>query len=353
MSKDTYIESFNNCSWSDFGDGFISNADIRRLSDASREQVWGGIQSLGKDAPAVGRGQTKPLGEKGMGGGQKKVANTRGDGGFHPKVAVVGDFMTDVYHIGKAVGLSAEVPIPVVKIKETKYFWGGAGNVAENLTNLGCTIFNPSPAWAIKPHKNRLIVDDTQLARWDEDDVCMPCADRYLFLSTLVDAIVVADYAKGTIDRTTIDNIKRNAKEGVSIFVDTKRDPSVWSGVATAIFPNHNEWSKFELQYAAFDGLVVGKDGPNGLTLYKNGRGVFAESPAKARFVRSVNGAGDTVLAAFVYKFLLENRGGYFDTQNTWQDILDFANAAAAIAVEHPYTYAPTLDEVNERYYEL
>lgn len=349
MSKDTYIESFNNCSWSDFGDGFISNADIRRLSDASREQVWGGIQPVGKDAPAVGRGQTKPLGEKGMGGGQKKVANTRGDGGFHPKVAVVGDFMTDVYHIGEAVRLSAEVPIPIVKIKDVQYFAGGAGNVAQNLHQLGCKTYYFSGNG--NPVKNRLMVGDTQLARWDERDTC----DPVIGLNNLdnVDAIVVADYGKGTIDLNAQTEIKRRTR--IPIFVDTKRDPSVWSGVATAIFPNHNEWSKFELQYAAFDGLVVGKDGPNGLTLYKNGRGVFAESKAKARFIRSVNGAGDTVLAAFVYKYLEQklNSYAYHEEGHDYQDILDFANAAAAIACENLYTYAPTLAEVESRYYEL
>ena len=85
----------------------------------------------------------------------------------------------------------------------------------------------------------------------------------------------------------------------------------------------------------------------------------MASSPAQARFIRSVNGAGDSVIAAFVYKYLTDKEWGFgiFDysrhnhEQEFYQGCLDFANAAAAIAVENPYTYAPTIEEVEERYY--
>src|SRR5579859_798598 len=260
------------------------------------------------------------------------------------KVAVFGDYMTDRYWIGEANSISAEVPIPVVKIKDVKIFPGGAGNVWQNLEALGLEVRGFCPGRESDfgyPIKNRLMVGDHQIARWDEDDICRPYPGKVF---PKVDAVVVADYQKGAI---TVDIIKKIGLLGGPVFVDTKGDPGRWNGIATVIFPNDKEWSKFELGYASFQGLVVGKQGAKGLTIYKNGQGVIAESPAQARFVRSVNGAGDTVLAAFVYRYLYMP---FEKINEDYQEILDFANAAAAIAVENPYTYAPTKDEVLQRY---
>lgn len=253
------------------------------------------------------------------------------------KIAVVGDFMQDRYWIGESTSLSAEVPIPIVKIKEVKGYAGGAGNVAMNLLALGCDTVSISGGGT--PVKNRLMVGDHQLARWDENDKCSSASGFNRMVG--IDAIVVADYGKGSVDETCIAAVKRH--QDVPIFVDTKRDPSVWSGVATAIFPNDKEWNQFGVQYNEFVGVVVHKLGAAGLSM----KNQTLWSPATARFIRSVNGAGDTVMAAFVYKYLESQQ---VDWDISWEDILDFANTAAAIAVEHPYTYAPAISEVTERY---
>ena len=50
-------------------------------------------------------------------------------------------------------------------------------------------------------------------------------------------------------------------------------------------------------------------------------------------------------MAAFVYKWLMDAPKQYC------QALLGWANTAAAIAVEHPMTYAPTLEEIEARYY--
>jgi bifunctional ADP-heptose synthase (sugar kinase/adenylyltransferase) len=270
------------------------------------------------------------------------------------RVAVFGDRMVDFYHIGEASGLSAEVPIPVVKVKETIYFPGGAGNVVANLEALDVEVADYTVdkfRGVSYPQKNRLMVGDHQVARWDKDDVCIPYLGK-AFME--VDAVVVADYGKGAIDRDTIEKIK--LMNG-PIFVDTKNNPSIWSGVATAVFPNSKELAQFINEYHAFKGIVVHKEGVLGLSLWPNGIGgcrdndEVIKSYSQARFVRSVNGAGDTVIAAFVYKYLDLNPHFIAPfTQGTWECILNFANAAAAIAVENPYTYAPTKDEVLQRY---
>lgn len=266
-----------------------------------------------------------------------------------PRVAVVGDFMEDVYWIGEARSLSAEVPIPVVKINEKKKFPGGAGNVAANLQALGIdALWFPGGG---TPRKNRLMVGDHQLARWDEFDECTPVYNLQRMVG--IDAIVVADYGKGSVDDYTIEAIKRHQSDvaAIPIFVDTKRDPSVWSGVATAIFPNSKEFQQFSGAYYKYDGLICWKQGDQGLRLYRDTVSIAA-SPAAARQVRSVNGAGDTVLAAFVYRWLMDmDTYAYHEEGLDYEGLLDFANTAAAIAVEHPFTYAPTLAEVEARFY--
>ena len=130
------------------------------------------------------------------------------------RVAVVGDFMKDIYHIGEAVGLSAEVPIPVVKVRKTLCFPGGAGNVARNLGELGVeTLWFGGGG---EPVKHRLMVGDHQIARWDENDVCTPVMGLERLRE--VDAIVVADYGKGSIDKYTIEAIRKT--QGIPVFVD-------------------------------------------------------------------------------------------------------------------------------------
>jgi|SRR5579859_497025 len=258
------------------------------------------------------------------------------------KVAVFGDRMWDVYHIGEASALSAEVPIPVVKVKECKSFPGGAGNVVENLKALGCEVvdYTQQEPYDLLPIKNRLMVGDHQLARWDERDTCNPYEGKVF---PKVDAVVVADYQKGAI---TEDIIKKIGLLGGPVFVDTKGDPTPWKGITTAIFPNSKEFTKYNGEYYNFPGLLVWKASDAGLFLYRDTK-LVANSPAQAKFVRSVNGAGDTVLAAFVYRYLYMP---FEKIDDDYKEILDFANTAAAIAVENPYTYAPTKDEVLQRY---
>src|SRR5216684_4927884 len=157
------------------------------------------------------------------------------------RVAVFGDFMQDVYHIGEADRLSAEVPIPVVKVKELLICHGGAGNVAANLRNLSCDVVWFDGNEGTQPVKNRLMVGDHQVARWDFYDTCKPF--ELPNFTEKFDAIVIADYGKGAITKDLIGFIYKSVS--CPIFVDTKRDPSIWSGVATVVFPNEKEFSQY------------------------------------------------------------------------------------------------------------
>ena len=53
-------------------------------------------------------------------------------------IVVVGDVMLDMYFWGKVERISPEAPVPVVRVQTKTRTLGGAGNVALNLTGLGC-----------------------------------------------------------------------------------------------------------------------------------------------------------------------------------------------------------------------
>ncbi|MCP4624583.1 MAG: bifunctional heptose 7-phosphate kinase/heptose 1-phosphate adenyltransferase, partial [bacterium] len=58
----------------------------------------------------------------------------------HSKVLVMGDIMLDQYLWGDVGRISPEAPVPVVQVKERSAVLGGAGNVAANLSGLGCRV---------------------------------------------------------------------------------------------------------------------------------------------------------------------------------------------------------------------
>lgn len=57
------------------------------------------------------------------------------------RIAVIGDVMLDRYFFGEVTRISPEAPVPVNKIKKITSVLGGAGNVAANLSLLGCQVY--------------------------------------------------------------------------------------------------------------------------------------------------------------------------------------------------------------------
>jgi len=254
----------------------------------------------------------------------------------------MGDAFVDRYHISTSCSLSAEAPIPVCKVGMVKEFHGGALNVKMNLLSLGAEayyLYPPLPTQHF-PIKNRLMFGDSQLARWDEEDWCPPY--QKVDLLTLLDgydALVVSDYGKGSITKEVI-QILRDVSQNIPVFVDTKCDPSPWLGSEAILFPNLKEYKQFEQGYGWFPKLVL-KKGEEGVSLLEYGTAVLSR-PSLVDYVVSVNGAGDTLLAAFVIATLSGSSLNY---------CLEWSQAAAAVAVENPYTYSPSVEEVDEKYW--
>ena len=257
-----------------------------------------------------------------------------------PRILVVGDPMVDVYYIGSATRISPEAPIPVVKVTDVQQLPGGADNVVTNLRVLGAEVrFPRTPPADHCPVKSRLMVGDVQLARWDVCDDVAPLDLELLDQAVLhwhPDAIVVSDYGKGAITPEVIEWI---TELPVGVFVDTKRNPQEFSPSWT-FFPNRTEFAQFEAEYRKLPNVIY-KRSAEGVQHLHRGK-IVAEFPAYAKQVASVCGAGDVVLANYVYA-----------TVTGRPDALFRASIAAAIAVERSRTAVVEGKDIDARIKEL
>ena len=57
-----------------------------------------------------------------------------------PKILVIGDLMIDHYLWGSCDRISPEAPVPIIKIDSDNCILGGAGNVINNLCELGTNV---------------------------------------------------------------------------------------------------------------------------------------------------------------------------------------------------------------------
>ena len=197
-----------------------------------------------------------------------------------------------------------------------------AANVKENLEMLGVDVkFYHSE----RSVKKRLVHQRTgqHLLRIDHDVVCTPIKYEQIDF-TGVSAVVVSDYNKGTVTYELIDELQK--KTGLPVFVDTKKtDLARFSGCYLKI-------NELEYSSRTSDGqhMIVTRGG-SGVTYMGN------EYPVPTVPVFDVCGAGDTFLAALVYKFM---ETGVID------DGIKFAIKASGITVQHSGVYAPTLEEI-------
>ena len=262
------------------------------------------------------------------------------------RVLVVGDLMLDRYVEGEVERISPEAPVPVLRQAREYSRPGGAANVAMNLSGLGlkaslcgrlgrdaagdelrqlmreagvdtgCVVDSATPTIT----KTRVVSRTQQLLRVDvesreaspeAEDVAM--ATRAAEAVRGMNAVVLSDYAKGALSpmvcRSVIEAAKR---EGIPVLVDPKtRDLSRYRG-STTICPNLPELSlatgiavhQTDALLAAAHRLLQELD-VEFLTVTMSERGIRVlqreqsdfVSPAKAREVFDVSGAGDTVIA--------------------------------------------------------
>ena len=295
------------------------------------------------------------------------------EGGFGQlKVLVVGDLMLDRYILGEVDRVSPEAPVPVLRHAQRYERPGGAANVAMNLAGLGCQtllagfwgsdaereelaafldeakidttgiVTTPQPTIS----KTRIIGRNQQLLRLDIESREKPGAeDQQRLLESAValvpkvHAVVLSDYAKGALTPALCEAVIRAARSaGIPVLADPKTpDLSKYSG-ATMVCPNLHELSmatgiaqhEMEPLLEAGEGQRVEHD-IQYLTVTMSEKGIRVlheggsyHSPARAREVFDVSGAGDTVIATLTASLA----GGL-----KMESAIELANLAAGIVV--------------------
>jgi len=239
-------------------------------------------------------------------------------------VIVIGDKCTDKYVFGECKRISPEQPVPVLDKTKIEEKPGMAANTEMNLKAFGVNTVLLSQREEII--KTRFVDSNSgyQLMRLDETPKVSRIANAELkmaFMHMNPDAIVVSDYDKGYLSEEDLWIICNNINRPV--FVDTKK---------RRLFQKDNVYWKINKK--EYDDLIqenipdlrnlIVTLGSGGATW--NGM-IYKPQPVK---VFDVCGAGDTFLAALVYKFL-ETR--------SMENAINYANKAAAISVTHPGAY--------------
>ena len=268
------------------------------------------------------------------------------------RVLVAGDVMLDVYYWGEVGRISPEAPVPVVSVKKKTFTLGGAGNVALNLSGLGCRVsligvrgVDPAGEYAaqvlaenhiddylmtdtahITTTKTRVLGQKQQLVRLDEERQWPGDEqgnDRLIadFENRLaaVDVVILSDYGKGLFGHGLAEVfIARCTAAGVPVFVDPKGGD--WSRYerATCITPNAAEFAAIsaapvddEKRFTAQAETVIKKYHLEHLLVTRGDRGMslFGRTteplhiPTEAREVFDVSGAGDTVVSVVAAAF--------------------------------------------------
>jgi D-beta-D-heptose 7-phosphate kinase / D-beta-D-heptose 1-phosphate adenosyltransferase len=300
-------------------------------------------------------------------------------------ILVVGDVMLDRYIYGSVDRISPEAPVPIVRASARNQQPGGAANVAMNIAGLRAraTVIGFAGddedrtvlAALLKASgvdarlipvrdtpttsKLRILGGSQQMLRLDTE-VTAPrplsayaaLMDEVYGLLPTIDAIVLSDYAKGTLTAETCQTIIRAARQaGLPVLVDPKgRDFQRYRG-ATTICPNLKELALATDQSGAdLDAtLDVGQSLPRQLdleyltvTLGERGISVLRpdsrfHAPAIARQVFDVSGAGDTVIATLALAMVCGI---------TLEDSARLANVAAGMVVGKSGTVPVARDEL-------
>jgi D-beta-D-heptose 7-phosphate kinase/D-beta-D-heptose 1-phosphate adenosyltransferase len=269
------------------------------------------------------------------------------DGFPRARVAILGDIMLDRYLWGDVNRISQEAPVPIVEVRRESARFGAAANVAENVASLGASatlvgvvgdddagrgllslltgrgvdidsvVTEPGRPTTTKL---RVIARSQQVVRADSEvttDIAGDIEARVLDgLSRAMadsDVLIVSDYGKGVLTKTTIRAAISMARDlGKMVCVDPKESHfGSYVGV-TVITPNQKEAGAavgatitdentlltvgWKLQRQLEAECVVVTRGEHGMSLFMSG-GELVHLPTVARDVFDVTGAGDTVVS--------------------------------------------------------
>lgn len=309
------------------------------------------------------------------------------------KITVIGETMLDRFIKGSVSRISPEAPVPIVKITEEKIIPGGAGNVANNLIELGADVslisligddeagkklitinkerkINISgliQSKAVKTiEKNRIIAEHQQIVRFDVEPLNFKLSKT--MESRLLDflksdlkngakAVIISDYGKGIFTPTMISKtIALCAKFKTPVCVDPKVEHFGKYKKVTCITPNTNEafsgmrqipkssqeeiinLGKKIIKKLKLKSLLI-TQGENGMTLFnntlKNLR--IKHIPTQTKEVFDVTGAGDTVISVFTLSIA---------AKSNFENAAEIANIAGQIVVSKLGTATVKQEEI-------
>jgi D-glycero-beta-D-manno-heptose-7-phosphate kinase len=263
------------------------------------------------------------------------------------RIAIIGDMMLDIYFWGDVKRISPEAPVPVLEVENEFYRFGGAANVALNISTLGGiaepigiigydnygTIFNSLLSEQKISHygiieddtrpttsKTRVIADSQHIVRIDKESketinskIQNQIVDYLKSKIKKLDGIILQDYNKGVLSAPLINQIIEQAnKNKILVTVDPKFNNFFEYKNVTVFKPNRKEAEDIlgmkiktdsDISFAG-NTLLKKLNAINILlTLGEGGIAVFEKGkpekrmPTKARKVADVSGAGDTVIS--------------------------------------------------------
>src|SRR3989338_7975280 len=269
------------------------------------------------------------------------------------KILVIGDVMLDKYIWGEVARISPEAPVQIVNVVKEEYVPGGASNVAANIAELGAKVWmvgvvgndetrnklimeiakkNINSDYLISDPEKRTILKvrvfggKQQLLRFDYEkkgDISRNTEQKMLNsikgIIKNIDAIIVSDYAKGTITRDLMEALKELCKKNSMLLIDdAKPEHKEYYKNVNLITPNTSEAKKMAglSEDDEEDVESVGKKlltelnsnvlitrGEKGMSFFKKNRSILS-IPTFAKEVYDIIGAGDTSFAIISYTSL-------------------------------------------------
>ena len=295
--------------------------------------------------------------------------------------------MIDQYLWGSCERISPEAPVQVINVAHESIVLGGAGNVINNLKELGarvdvisvignCETSNElkellseigvdtkyliTQKNRITSKKSRIIASQQQVVRYDRestDDINLKSQNAIIDIFNKIikdyEVLLLSDYGKGVLtNKLTQSLIKIANKHGKKVLIDPKGSDYLKYKGAYLLTPNKNEASQstkinIKDDKSLTQAIIQLKSecnlGVSLITLSEKGIAIYDDElrihTTNAREVYDVTGAGDTVLASLGFALACE-----YDIDSA----VEFSNLAAGVVVGKIGSATATLNEIIE-----
>lgn len=301
-------------------------------------------------------------------------------------ILVIGDFFLDEYIHGQIKRLSPEADVPIVNVQKKSVNLGGAGNVCNNLINIGCSVSifgqigNDENGKIILKEikknkkvknfltvnnkiktikKSRVLNNGKQVLRIDDEEIYKIKKLSQFFKIRLKkqitrsSLIIISDYGKGFCTKEICKFVINLAKsKNIKTIVDPRKNFNDYNKYINSNFitPNLNElkllfpniknkdqdilkFSRKIIKRYKIDNIIATRS-EKGLSFISKNLNINAKTVSKRVF--DVSGAGDTVVAVFSILYLLKKN---------IEDCLKIANKCAGIVISKKGTKPITKNE--------